>query len=357
METRVRKNHKCVCGGQFTLKNCTCHLETEKHLDYLKDSIVKRLQVPTIEIPACRANEQHFENRPSTSGENSEPSIPMQEVENESLEHGDFDDAGQSDYDDTMNLALDNSSSGANIDHFRVVNTRAVFDERDDDVNDDECEDPPPFVEQPNEFILGFSASVVRRANPYYPYSNQLEFRVCALFDDVIDMAREDSELTAPTMHWTINVTRRDADRENEEVEDLVDLYMYKPSEVVKRLIANPRLSGRLSALPGKSTDVCTSLAQGKKWHTCPYFQHPMITIGQDDFWVGDFIVPEGDTHSTMLYKLVRFYTMNDVVMADACVAYELQSGNSLTVVTLLQYLDGNQERQFHFVPLVMDNV
>ncbi|KAI8136852.1 hypothetical protein BJV82DRAFT_675495 [Fennellomyces sp. T-0311] len=376
MNTQLRKNHKCGCGGQFILKNRARHLGTEKHLDYLKDMISKGLQVPNIEIPARLTNEQLFGNRPNSTVENSGSSDPMQEVQNESLEYSDFDDAGQSDSDDTVNLALDNSRPRANVDCYRVVNTGVVFDERDDDVNDDEYEDPPPFVEQLNEFILDFLASVARGANLYYPYGNQLEFRLRALFDgddrlssrpvkrqilalvkDVIEMAREDPELTAPTMHWvtnsesyksnrvpqlkmtstekTISVTRRNANGENEKVEELVDLYMYTPSEVVKHLIANPRLSGRLSALLDKSTDACTSLAQGRKWHTCPYFQHPMVTVGQDDFWVGDFVVLEGDSHPTMLYKLVRFYTMNDVVIADACVAYELQSGNSSTVVTL----------------------
>ena len=82
----------------------------------------------------------------------------------------------------------------------------------------------------------------------------------------------------------TIVSNRRNIDGQSERVEENVKLYMYKPSELLKHLIANPKMSSRLSALPDYTYDLRISLTQGDKWKTNPLFQHPMAkTLGPSD--------------------------------------------------------------------------
>ncbi|KAI8144219.1 hypothetical protein BJV82DRAFT_608751 [Fennellomyces sp. T-0311] len=192
-------------------------------------------------------------------------------------------------------------------------------------------------------------------------------------------MAREDPNLKAPTMHWVMNyesyqsnhipqlemttipkivsITRRNAAGVAERLEEVIDLHIYKPSEVVKHLIANPRLSKHLSALPDRSPNASTSLTQGEKWKTCPLFQHPMVSTSNGDLWVGDFVVPNSDPYSNILYKLVSFYTNNGCVMADACIAFRAQlPSNHHDIIALSKPMDVNQQQQqFQYVPLDLD--
>ncbi|KAI8138795.1 hypothetical protein BJV82DRAFT_629820 [Fennellomyces sp. T-0311] len=188
-------------------------------------------------------------------------------------------------------------------------------------------------------------------------------------------MAREGPNLKDPTMHWMINyesyqsnhipqlemttipkivsITRRNAAGVTERREGVIDLHIYQPSEVVKHLIANPRLSKHLSALPDRSSNASTSLTQGEKWKTCPLFQHPMISISNGDLWVGDFVVPNSDPCSNILYKLVSFYTNNGCVIADACIAFRAQlPSDHHDIIALSKSTDVNQQQQFQYVPL-----
>ncbi|KAI7851397.1 hypothetical protein BDC45DRAFT_538171 [Circinella umbellata] len=95
------------------------------------------------------------------------------------------------------------------------------------------------------------------------------------------------------TVAKTIVSSRRNIDGQSKRVEENVKLYMYKPSELLKHLIANPKMSLSLSALPDYIYEQRISLIQGDKWKTNPLFQHPMVkTLGPSDLWVGDFVVP-----------------------------------------------------------------
>ncbi|KAI7849364.1 hypothetical protein BDC45DRAFT_540095 [Circinella umbellata] len=123
------------------------------------------------------------------------------------------------------------------------------------------------------------------------------------------------------TVAKTIVSSRRNIDGQSKRVEENVKLYMYKPSELLKHLIANPKMSLSLSALPDYIYEQRISLIQGDKWKTNPLFQHPMVkTLGPSDLWVGDFVVPSNPDVLPSFIKIFKFYTKDNIIMADAWV-------------------------------------
>ncbi|SAM08391.1 hypothetical protein [Absidia glauca] len=92
-------------------------------------------------------------------------------------------------------------------------------------------------------------------------------------------------------------------------------IHVNLPSEHLRLLVGNPMKSRRLSALPDETIGTSTSLQQGSKWCTHPLFQHPIMTIRETDYWVGDLIAIHG-TDQTTKFLLHRSFVDSDVVMA-----------------------------------------
>lgn len=200
--------------------------------------------------------------------------------------------------------------------------------------------------------------STARARNPFYPCRNKLELRLRALFEgddrlssrqvksqildlvsDVLKMAPEDPTVEASSLNWAMKFSKAKQTRipavemsqsqkviavrsasSGETVQQMVTLYMHKPSEILNHLVANPRVSRRLSALPDFTPNQSISLTQGAKWQYCELFQHPMLTTSTGrDFWVGNYVHLGADTSKA--FKLFSFYSMNGMKMAKACAA------------------------------------
>jgi hypothetical protein len=88
------------------------------------------------------------------------------------------------------------------------------------------------------------------------------------------------------------------------------------PSEHIKLLIANPRQS---SSIPDRTGNQLVKLEQGEKWRTNPFFQQPMWTVNNVDYWDGDWVYIEYQNHqmnfliesfqSTIYKKLSTIFT------------------------------------------------
>ncbi|KAI8327355.1 hypothetical protein BD560DRAFT_466754 [Blakeslea trispora] len=69
------------------------------------------------------------------------------------------------------------------------------------------------------------------------------------------------------------------------------ELFMNKPSEYLKFLMADPLKSPQLSALPDNTTCETKSLQQGSNWRTHKMFQQLMKTLENgNDVWVNDLV-------------------------------------------------------------------
>lgn len=66
--------------------------------------------------------------------------------------------------------------------------------------------------------------------------------------------------------------------------------FMNPPSEYLKHLIATPNMVNEMSALPDYTRTRKLDLNHGEKWRHHPYFQTPMLTKDDKDFWVGDLL-------------------------------------------------------------------
>ncbi|KAI9249734.1 hypothetical protein BDA99DRAFT_523501 [Phascolomyces articulosus] len=116
------------------------------------------------------------------------------------------------------------------------------------------------------------------------------------------------------TVEEKIKKTTTIVNNHEEMIEERIKYYMYKPSEILTHLLANPKMSPRLSALPDFTHDQRISLAQGDKWKECPLFRHPMLRNNHGvDLWVGDFVL---DSFDGGQYKITSFLMVNNVEMA-----------------------------------------
>ncbi|KAG2209348.1 hypothetical protein INT45_010623 [Circinella minor] len=97
-----------------------------------------------------------------------------------------------------------------------------------------------------------------------------------------------------------------------------------------------------LSALPDYTYDQRISLTQGDEWKTNPLFQHPMVkTLGPSDLWVGDFVVPCNPDVLPSFIKIFKFYTKDNIIMADAWVTeYASLPGLGDTIILLCNNTD-----------------
>ncbi|OBZ80455.1 hypothetical protein A0J61_11496, partial [Choanephora cucurbitarum] len=106
-------------------------------------------------------------------------------------------------------------------------------------------------------------------------------------------------------------------------------LYMNKPSEYFRFLMADPVKCPMLSSFPDQTTVENNCLQQGSKWRTNTMFQTPMVTLPNDvDIWVGDwvsrFFMKKDDLNSERknyftgsLIKLVNFGDGSQHVVVD----------------------------------------
>ena len=60
-----------------------------------------------------------------------------------------------------------------------------------------------------------------------------------------------------------------------EDIVEAIPYYIFKPSLILSHLLADPKTTDGLSALPDRTPDQRVALTQGAKWQTCPLFQHP----------------------------------------------------------------------------------
>ncbi|KAL0074303.1 C2H2-type zinc finger transcription factor [Phycomyces blakesleeanus] len=82
------------------------------------------------------------------------------------------------------------------------------------------------------------------------------------------------------------------------------------PSEHIKLLAANPIKSKSIFSLPDRMPNQSVCLQQGAKWRTNPYFQQPMFTHNNIDFWSGDIVLLK-DCSPNIRFLMESFHTMD----------------------------------------------
>ena len=74
-------------------------------------------------------------------------------------------------------------------------------------------------------------------------------------------------------------------------------LYMNKPCEYLRFLMADPVKCPMLSSIPDHTTVEDNCLQQGSKWRTSTMLQTPMVTLPNDvDIWVGIWVLVNYDS-------------------------------------------------------------
>ncbi|KAG2213764.1 hypothetical protein INT45_006174 [Circinella minor] len=310
------------------------------------------------------------------------PSQQIPSIPNDSNQHDNSFEAAEAynfDSDETSDSGDELVDDELNIPPSNVVAND--IDELEVSQLDNEDERIPEDTAATYSTVLDFTGDRQRADNPNYPYRSKLDFILRAFFDaddhllsltmkrrtlelvaNVIEIVRDEPDICIPTKYWamwhgethepkiqmttvakTIVSNRRNIDGQSERVEENVKLYMYKPSELLKHLIANPKMSSHLSTLPDYTYDQRISLTQGDKWKTNPLFQHPMVkTLGPSDLWVGDFIVPRNPDVLPSFIKIFKFYTKDNTIMADAWVTeYASLPGLGDTIILLCNNTDG----------------
>jgi hypothetical protein len=79
------------------------------------------------------------------------------------------------------------------------------------------------------------------------------------------------------------------------------------PSKHLEMLLANKRMSDKISALPDHTPNCSDSLQNGYKWRTHRLFQQPVRTIKGIDYWVGD-VVSDKNNDYMLIHSFVTVH-------------------------------------------------
>ncbi|KAL0084760.1 hypothetical protein F4703DRAFT_1794121 [Phycomyces blakesleeanus] len=89
-----------------------------------------------------------------------------------------------------------------------------------------------------------------------------------------------------------------------------VTVFLNLPSEHIKLLAADPIKSKSIFSLPDRTPNQSVCLQQGEKWRTNTYFQQPMFTHNNVDFWSGDIVLLK-DCSPNIRFLVESFDTMD----------------------------------------------
>jgi hypothetical protein len=79
------------------------------------------------------------------------------------------------------------------------------------------------------------------------------------------------------------------------------------PSKHLEMLLANKKMSDKISALPDHTPNCSDSIQCGYKWRTHRLFQQPVRTIKEIDYWVGD-VVKDKNNCFMLIHSYITMY-------------------------------------------------
>ncbi|KAI9243045.1 hypothetical protein EDC94DRAFT_591189, partial [Helicostylum pulchrum] len=95
-----------------------------------------------------------------------------------------------------------------------------------------------------------------------------------------------------------------------------VDLFLIKPSNHLRLIMANTQKVKLLKSLPDFTPNQRYHPNQGRKWKENCHFQSPMVTKEiantSNDFWIGDVVRTSGDQQQ--MYIIVSFFTVDSQI-------------------------------------------
>ncbi|GAA5805869.1 hypothetical protein HPULCUR_011395 [Helicostylum pulchrum] len=244
-----------------------------------------------------------------------------------------------------------------------LVDDDAYFDSCDEDDADNvqylSDKNDESASESNDEEVEGFNtyqSTSVWSSNPYYPFKNEMEMKVLMFFKGSQD--RFSNRIIKKTMHLMrqlVLISHQERDLIQQRPEGLdplrnvpkddqifkshntkrkfprlevdkavipkengqsVDLFLIKPSNHLRLIMANTQKIKLLKSLPDFTPNQRYHPSQGRKWKENCHFQSPMVTKEiantSNDFWIGDVVRTSGDQQQ--MYIIVSFFTVDSQI-------------------------------------------